>query len=317
MSTVTYGDEVARLGTRLRFQHFMLLHLLGEGNSMREAALALNVTQPALSSSLRQIEEALDARLFVRTSRGLQPTVQGAAAARAAARLLQDLGRVKQEVASGARDTTLMRIGAPHFIAHGYLPDVIGRLRRSAQYVVHTEIHEGPVPDLFSELGQGRLDALITTYSGVPARVLQSLQKKALFQSKFVVAAPAAWAVGEGKRRVGLADLAGQSWILPSARSMLRREFDAAFLRQGLTPPVSVVESSNPVTNLKLVRSGVGLSLLPKVTIEAMGTAGIRLLPVHPLIGSGPVALFHHPSEPAWRVSLLSDALSRPGSHPG
>lgn len=314
MSTTSYGDEVARLGARLRFQHFMLLQLLGEGNSMREAALTLNVTQPALSRSLREIEEALAVRLFVRTSRGLQPTVQGTAAARAAARLLQDLGRVKQEVDSGARDSTLIRIGAPHFIAHGYLPDVIGRLRQSAHYVVLAEIHEGPVPDLFSELARGRLDALVTTYSGVPARMLQPLHKKALFQSRFVVAAPAASLIGKGKRRVALAELAGQNWVLPSARSMLRREIDAAFLREGLTPPASVVESSHPVTNLKLVRAGVGLSLVPEATITTMATDGIRLLRVQPTIGSGPVALFHHASEPAWRISLLCDALATPDS---
>jgi LysR family transcriptional regulator, regulator of abg operon len=263
---------------------------------------------------LREIEEALAVKLFVRTSRGLQPTAQGAVAARAAGRLLQDLGRVKQEVDAGAKDSALIRIGAPHFIAHGYLPELVARLRQSAQYVVHTEIHEGPVPDLFSELAQGRLDALITTYSGVPARVLQSLQKKPLFQAKFLVAAPAAFPIGKRRRGVNLAELADQSWILPSVRSMLRREIDAAFLREGLTPPISVVESSNPVTNLKLVRAGIGLSLLPEATIEAMDTEGVRLLPVRPAIGSGPVALFHHASEPAWRISLLSDALARAGS---
>ncbi|MCZ8256408.1 MAG: LysR family transcriptional regulator, partial [Polaromonas sp.] len=81
--------ETERLVARLRFRHLRLITELQRGGSLRAAAQALNLTQPALSKALAEIEGAFGFALFTRTARGLTPTPQGVVALRGAALLLE------------------------------------------------------------------------------------------------------------------------------------------------------------------------------------------------------------------------------------
>ena len=50
---------------------------VGSSSSMREAARKLLVSEPALSSSIKELEEELGIRLFERTNRGISLTAEG------------------------------------------------------------------------------------------------------------------------------------------------------------------------------------------------------------------------------------------------
>src|SRR5687767_10453393 len=51
----------------------LVLKLVGTGN-LHDAAAALNMSQPAATKLLQEIEEALGADLFIRQARGMKPT---------------------------------------------------------------------------------------------------------------------------------------------------------------------------------------------------------------------------------------------------
>ncbi len=67
-------NELDRLLGRLRFRHLQLLAQIDDKGSLRGAAAMLNLTQPALSKALRELEDMLGLQLFDRSSRGLQCT---------------------------------------------------------------------------------------------------------------------------------------------------------------------------------------------------------------------------------------------------
>src|SRR5688572_22956973 len=115
------SPDAVRLAARLRFRHLQLLLALRDGGSLRAAAQAMNLTQPALSKALGEIETSFGVPLFERTARGLTPTARGLVALDGAALLLAQLGHVQQDVAAATPAPTL-RVGAPPFVAHGYLP---------------------------------------------------------------------------------------------------------------------------------------------------------------------------------------------------
>ena len=100
-----------RIRTRMRVRHLELLDALGETLNIHKAAPRLNLSQPATSKLLKELEALYRTPLFERQPRGLRPTAAGETAIRRARQLLQEIGDALAEthlVASGAsgRSTT-------------------------------------------------------------------------------------------------------------------------------------------------------------------------------------------------------------------
>lgn len=308
------NGTVNRLIAGLRFRHLRLLQVLMAGGSLRSAATEMNLTQPALSRMLSDIEASFGAQLFERSSRGLTPTAKGLAAIRGAGQLLEELSRVQQEVTLGFEAATVIKIGAPHFVAHGYLPAAIAALHGS-QPRVHVQLREGAVPELFDALAAGEVDALVSTYAARPRDGgTVPLVYEQLFNSQYVVVGPTSGPLARIRVRVDLASLVEVPWVLPDRSSMLRTEIDLTFQHAGLTPPVAAAESNHPVTNLELVAIGLGLGFVPLHAMQAYASTGrVRCLQVAPSIATGPVALVYRAGDACRRVSLLRAVLKRQG----
>lgn len=302
------SDALNRLLARLRFRHLQLLVALRDGGSLRAAAGMLNLTQPALSKALAEVEAAFGHALFVRHARGLTPTARGAAVIRGAALLMAELAHVQAE-ASAEDGPMVLRIGAPPFVALGYFPQAMARLAR-AQPHVRVELMEERVPMILRALVEGRLDALFTSFPAeLPGEVdARSLRHEKLFDAAFDVVAPARHPLARA-RRLDWARLAQERWIMPTRISMVQRMMEDVFRRQGLVPPVPVITSTSPVTNLRLVAAGLGLSAVPRAILESAGIEGIRRLRVQPQIEPGPVGLIYRAAPASARVQLLRQAL--------
>lgn len=305
--TAAAGDA-RRLVARLRFRHLHLLVELQRVGSLRAAAALLNLTQPALSKSLAEIESAFGFALFVRGARGLAPTERGTVAIRGAHLLLEELAHITME-AAGQPPVTVLRIGAPPFVAQGYLPEVFaraGRLGLQARF----HLTEERVPLLVQLLLDGKLDALVTSYPPkMPEADGQALHYEKLFDADFAVIAPAAHPLVRA-RKLGWARLAQERWIMPAPSSMVRRMMDDVFLRQGLIAPVPVIESTSPVTNYRLVAAGLGIGAVPGASLRGMRADGlVKALRVTPPISPGPVALIHRAHADPVRLALVRRML--------
>lgn len=300
--------EIRRLVGRLRFRHLQLLVTLREAGSLHAAAGVLSLTQPALSKALAEVEEAFGAALFLRSARGLAPTPRGEIAIRGAALLLEELAHLGAET-SAEPAVTLLRIGAPPFVAQGYLPEVFARLVQGDQ-PVRVQLLEERVPLLIQSLLEGRLDALVTSYpTDLPEAAGQALRYEKLFDADFAVIAPPGHALARA-RQVGWKRLSQEPWILPAPSSMVRRTVEEMFRREGLLTPVPVIESTSPLTNLRLVAAGMGLSAVPAQTMRSAEALGqVKRVRVHPPISPGPVALIHRAAPENPRLHLLRTAL--------
>ena len=302
------SPEIRRLVGRLRFRHLQLLVELQHGGSLRAAAAVLNLTQPALSKALGEVESAFGFPLFTRSARGLAPTPRGEIAIRGAVLLLEELAHLGAE-ASAQPAVTVLRVGAPPFVAQGYLPEVFARLVGHASRV-RVLLQEERVPLLVQSLAEGRLDALITSYpTEMPEAAGRSLHYEKLFDADFTVIAPPGHALGRA-RKVDWKRLVDEQWVMPAPTSMVRRMMEEVFRREGLIAPIPVVESASPVTNVRLVAAGLGLSAVPESTLRStQGTHSVARVRVHPAIPPGPVALIHRAGPDNPRLALLREAL--------
>lgn len=186
------ATETERLITRLRFRHLRLIVELERGGSLRAAAQTLHLTQPALSKALGELEGAFGFDLFTRTPRGLTPTARGEIAVRGAAMLLAELVHLRAEAAAGDGGATVVRIGAPPFVAQGYLPPVLARLARR-EPPVRVRLLEERVPLLLEALAGGELDALVTSYPAqmpAPTSMLRRLIDESFMRAGLVPPQP-------------------------------------------------------------------------------------------------------------------------------
>ncbi|HVL36255.1 MAG TPA: LysR family transcriptional regulator, partial [Burkholderiales bacterium] len=90
----------ALLSRRLKLRQLLLLRALGETRNLRRSASALNLTQPAATRLLQELEAALGLQLFERSRRGMAPTPYGEAMIRHARAVLADLDGAREELAA-------------------------------------------------------------------------------------------------------------------------------------------------------------------------------------------------------------------------
>ena len=198
--------------------------------SLAKAASHLGVSHPAVSQLISELEHALGARLFDRSSHGVAPTVYGYA--------LLARGRAAfDELKQGIRDIEFLsdpaagevKIGSPDTIAPILLP-IIERFSRQYPGVV-LDVHEEEIELLAAKLRGRTLDLVIQRLRDRAVedeRSSDDLTVEILFDDELVVGAglQSRWA---RRRKIDLADLVDEPWILagpPSSHEvgfMMRR----------------------------------------------------------------------------------------------
>jgi len=247
---------------RLRMRHFQLLVLLGDHGSLRAAAAALNLTQPAASKMLAEVERAFGTALFDRARHGVDPNVFGRSAIHHARVMIGETMHAADKLNSmrgGA--TAVVRVGAPS------ITDVVPKATVELMRVipgVSVEIREGRVSDLLRLLLEAELDCV---FGALPSEALtndpiERLQSEPVFND-YICAVVAKANPLFRKGKASWHELASQRWIAPPRNTPVRRAFMAGFLDHGLTPPQPVVEAVSPPTLgalIRLDRTLVGLA---------------------------------------------------------
>lgn len=265
------------------------------------AAEKLGRTQPALSKSVRRLEEAVGATLFARSGRNLRLTPVGdmlLARARDAQASLRELAREVTDFAQGS--VGLVRIGAGATTAEYLLPKVCGALL--AQFPqVRIEIVIGMNDVLRTSLREGVLDIVAGPIIGGDD------QDFAI--EPFGVDEVVAVAGGHhplATENVRLADLAGHRWVLPARSVETRRWLTDTFERHDLPCPVVQIETNNISLLPQLIAETGLLSFISRRHLGAF-RAGSRLreLGIAELTMKRRLGLIHR------RASYLSPAATR------
>ena len=255
---------------RLRFRHLQLMVEIDRTGSLNRASEVLNLTQPALSKSLKDMEEALGFTLFSRTTRGLEKTVQGAIVIEGARLILEELRHLHHEASISRHGdlAAVLRLGAPVYLTASLVPRIIARLIKQDPPVI-VQLSENQVPQLFDQLVHGKLDALVTVYNpDVLANMRnQDLCFEKIAEEQYEVIAPLGHPMTEHKR-VSWEQLLSFPWVLTRKPSLARVFIEDCFLQFGLMPPSPVCVTENPLTNVHLVAQGAGLSMVPGSLLE-------------------------------------------------
>ncbi len=238
--------------------------------SFSTAADHLGVTQPALSKSIRTLEQSLGVRLLDRGPAGVRATMFGERLLGYGQLLLSLSEEAVGEIDAlrGARRGSL-HIGGMAAILRTIVPETLTRF-----LVSHPEVgvivHDGLNDALFGALFAGKLDIAITAR---PTDMLgDDLEWRRLREDPVdIVAAPDHPLAA--RTRVPLADLVPYSWVVPPRPEPDRLNLDALFANAGLPKPKIAVETTSVVFLTGMVRRTHHLSYLTRPSLAGESDA--------------------------------------------
>src|SRR6266567_575495 len=180
-------------------KQLMHLAMIAGHGSFSRAAAAMNISQPALSSSMTQLERTIGARVLDRGRHGAKPT----------------------------------EIGIALVTAANLVPQALGRLHRENPNI-SVSIQEGVLDEAMTALHIGEVDVVVGPIAIYPAA--RDLIEEPLVSDPLSVVIRAQHPLAS-LRSISLKNLRDVSWALPSERSAFRRQLEALFVTAGVQWP--------------------------------------------------------------------------------
>jgi DNA-binding transcriptional LysR family regulator len=239
-----------------------IVQAIAETGSFTGAGARLHVSQSAISRQILLLEDEFHERLFVRLGRRVQITAAGEALLQLANRVFTDIRDTsssitdRQKVLSGP-----LRLVGGMTVCLYVFPQLIKEFR--AQHpLVDIKIAVGGTWRLQRRVKSRQADlALLTLPVEDPG-----LTSVAVLREELMLVMPANHPLGE-KTPVPVEALVGQPFIMFEVGSNTRRTVDEFFTREQIRPRV-VAETENVEIIKSMVASGLGVSLVPILTVE-------------------------------------------------
>ncbi|KRW61407.1 pca operon transcription factor PcaQ [Pseudomonas sp. TTU2014-080ASC] len=239
------------IDNRIKFRHLQCFLEVARQGSLARAADVLAISQPAVSKTLKELEEVLDARLFERSKQGVTPTAAGLAFLRYAGPSVQALREGVRSLRSGEHEAGQLRLGVLSTVESSLIPDVVRRLHERHPALV-ISVATGQSTDLLDKLRAGDLDLVVGRVSDSPR--IEGLTFEHLYsESMILVVRP-----GHPLLRKPLRDaaaLADYPVVVPLAGTIIRRYANSLFVQCGIGLPSQRLETISVALSRRYVQS--------------------------------------------------------------
>jgi LysR family transcriptional activator of nhaA len=245
----------------LNYHHLRYFRAIAMERTLTQAAARLNISQSALSSQLRSLEENLGQQLFERRGKLLVLNEAGQIALRYADSIFSS-GEEMVEVLRNRRagKQQVLRIGSVATLSRnfqlGLLRPLLGRMD------VEIILRSGNLRDLLTQLRAHTLDVVL---SNLPVR----RDAETPWHSRLLDEQPVSLVGVPNQRATRFSfpqDLHDAPLVLPSLDSNIRVGFDLLLEQYGIRPVIAAEVDDMAMLRL-LAREGVGLALVPPVVV--------------------------------------------------
>jgi DNA-binding transcriptional LysR family regulator len=277
------------LTSRLKFKYLQLLVTVGEQRNIFKAAQIHNMAQPAATKIIRDIESTLNINLFERSSRGVTPTLYGDVLIKHAKLILSQVKHASEELSSLQGGLSgRVTVGSLLAASATLLPNAITQLKKNRPNV-SVSLMEGTGDKLLNSLKIDDLDIMVGRIPEAPGE--DGLVNEVLYYEPVVIVTRTEHPL-QSKGRLSLKDLVNEDWILPPRETMLRKEIDLAFHKEGLDVPSNPVESVSILTNRALLKNSDMITALPLQVVLIYEEIGLlKRLDIPLIIEPGPIGV--------------------------
>lgn len=272
------SNAALRIKSTLKARQMFLLVALHDLGNLHQAAEETNMSPPAASKMLKDMEDMLGAQLFERLPRGLRPTIYGTTMISHVKMALANLEHGQQSIAAlKAGLSGQVRIGIIITAALTLVPQAIIRTKKATPKL-SIGVEVGTSKDLLESLRRDELDFLIAR---IPEQEDDSglLYEDLSEEIECVVARNGHSLLSCG--HLTLKDLAQESWILTSRVGVLRNRVDTMFRTAGLECPSDVIEATSMSLILSLIQETDYLHVMPLDLAKCyVQTGALAIVPI-------------------------------------
>lgn len=228
------------LTTQIKLRQLVLLKAVADNGTISRAAEMLHMSQPAVSKTIRELEELLGETLFERKATGVIATPFGEQFIRSARSVHAELNRAAEEL-------TALRDGLGGTLTIGsYMVALPTLLPRALSFffdhdtTTRVSVVEGSKEKLLEGLLAGKIDIVV-------GRMNEMNQQDSIRQTPLYFE-PIVLVVGNKnplarQPEVSPADLGGQEWIMPPTTSVARTPISLFFVREAIAAPKRIIET--------------------------------------------------------------------------
>lgn len=305
------------LSSRLKVQHLAVLASIGRHRNTHTAGRERNLSQPAISKIIREVEDIFGGRLFDRGRNGMHPNRIGEALIMRAVALLNQLEETRSEIdAITAGEIGHLRLGVVPFITPALISQTLKQLN-AEQVSLSMAIREETTPLLIEQLLSKELDCVIGRHATVHE---SQLVQKILCHQQFCIVVSQQHPVLGRTRKAGLKDTQPFGWIVPPPRTSARAVLSDLFGQAGLDPPNVRIETSSLEVIKAALTDNDSVALLPlDIATHYAKADQLRILPIrtnHQLV---PLTLIRRRNDPMLpaaerfcaQLLLTADVLNR------
>ncbi len=292
---------------RIKLRHVETFVEIARRGSLKEAARALNLTQPAVSRTLKELEQALGTTLMARNRGGVSLTPQGEVFRQHGDIALAALGQAVRMADQSSAQSGSIAVGALPSVAAHVLPRALMTLAARAPGT-QVRVTDGPHGYLVEQLRTGELDIVVGRL-GAPD-TMRGLSFTQLYTEHVVIAAAAGHPLAGCSH---LADLAAHPIIYPSEDAAIRPLVDRQFLAAGIsTLPNRTEAISHAFGRSMTLETGTLWLISQGVVANDVAAGHLVVLPVDMSLTAGPVGIMTRAEEDASPIMrLLRSALFR------
>jgi DNA-binding transcriptional LysR family regulator len=245
------GKSLSLKQRQLKLRELHILATVVEAGSMAKAAAQLSIAQPSVSEVIANLEALLNVRLLDRSPRGVEPTAYAHVLVKRGRAVFDELGQAIREIEFLSDPTKgEVRIGCAESFAAGLVPAIVERtLRRYPQFNFHV-VEANTAASNFQELRERNVDLMLGNLSR--SALDDDLSADVLFEDSFFVVAGADNPLAR-RRKVTLAELADESWMLGQSDNVVRLLVTEALRRVGAAPPKVTMTTTSMHVRLHLL----------------------------------------------------------------
>lgn len=291
----------------LKLNQLRILVAFAELKQVKLVADAFNVTQPAISKQIAEMEQALGVDLLKRVGQYAEFTPFGLLLTARAREIIHLLSHTRKDfnlLMSGATGSVAM--GVASTVTPVLVPEAIANFHHRAPNA-SVSITEGTADQLFPLLKNRQLD-IVVARAPAPSGNAQ-IQEIAIANDPLVLVVsrrhPLAF-----KMSPSWEDLNGNQWVLPTPASPAYQALEKLLVEHGITLPNGCIQSTSLLANAGLVSRTHLIGLLPKtLAMRYVAEGSLALVPLDTSMILNRVHLLWHEQNTNSLLPMLRECL--------
>ena len=230
--------------------------------SFTKAAKSLNLTQPAISQHIKQLEQKYEVRLFNRTDNTLTLTKEGEIVLKYALRIESLYDSLERKLSDSKRYANDLTIGITHTSESNIAPEILAKYAEEHNET-HIRIISDSIRNLYDKLSNFQIDLAI-----IEDRITNKKYSSILLGTDSLVAIVSPENPLSRKKVVSIEDLKKERLILRTLESGTSTLFvsELAKMNESIDDFHLALEVDSVASIKDLIRKNLGVSILPKST---------------------------------------------------